>query len=59
MLQRRQDTMSYGCDGGCYNDGVYKGLVFTVIVTWSLSSFHCSTFIVFSYLRVGGQALSG
>ena len=43
MLQRRQDTIRYGCDGGCDNDGVYKGLVFTVIVMQSLSSFHCST----------------
>ena len=33
MLQRRQDTIRYGCDGGCDNDGVHKGLVFTVIVT--------------------------
>ena len=43
MLQRHQNTIRYGCDGGCDNDGVYKGLVFTVIVTQSLSSFHCST----------------
>ena len=50
MLQRRQDTIRYGCDGGCDNDGVHKGLVFTVIVTQSLSSFHCSPFILFSLL---------
>ena len=50
MLQRRQDTIRYGCDGGCHNDGVHKGLVFTVIVMQSLSSFLCSTFIWFSLL---------
>ena len=50
MLQRGQDTIRYGCDGGCDNDGVHKGLVFTVIVTQSLSSFHCSPFILFSLL---------
>ena len=50
MLQRRQDTIRYGCDGGCDNDGVHKGLVFTVIVTHSLSSFLCSTFLWFSLL---------
>ena len=50
MLQRRQDTIRYGCDGGCDNDGVHKRLVFTVIVTQSLFSFLCSTFIWFSLL---------
>ena len=33
MLQQRQDIISEGdCDGGCDNEGVHKGLVFTVIV---------------------------
>ena len=50
MLQRRQDTIRYGCDGGCDNDGVHRGLVFIVIVTRSLSSFHCSAFIGFYLL---------
>ena len=60
MLQRRQDTISEGgCDDGCDNDGVHKGLVFTVIVTWSLSSFLLSTFYCFPNLRVGGQAFGG
>ena len=45
MLQRRQDTISEGgCGDGCDNDGVHKGLVFTVIVTRSLSSILLSTF---------------
>ena len=49
MLQRRQDTISKGgCDGGCDKDRVHKGLVFTVIVTRSLSSFLLSTCILFS-----------
>ena len=48
ILQRRQDSIGYGCDGGCDNDGVHKGLVFTVIVTQALSSFYYSTFILFS-----------
>ena len=48
MLQRRQDIISEDdCDGGCDNDGVHKGLVFTVIVTLSLSSFLSSTLFVF------------
>ena len=60
MLQRRQDTISEGgCDGGCNNSRVYKGLVFTGIVTQSLSSFLLSTFYCFPYLQVGGQAFSG
>ena len=51
MLQRRQDTISEGgCDDGCDNDGVHKGLVFTVFVTRSLSSFLLSTFYCFPYL---------
>ena len=50
MLQRRPDTIRYGCDGGCDNDRVHKGLVFTVIATRSLSSFHYSTSIFFSLL---------
>ena len=50
MLHRHQDTIRYSCDNGCDNDGVHKGLVFAVIVTWSLSSFHYSTFILFSLL---------
>ena len=50
MLQWRQDTIRYGCDGGYDNDRVHKGLVFKVIVTQFLSSFHCSTFILFSLL---------
>ena len=54
MLQRRQDIISEGdCDGGCDNEGVHKGLVFTVIVMLSSSSFLMSTFC-FPYLRVGG-----
>ena len=60
MLQRYQNTISEGgCDGGCDNGGVYKGLVFIVIVTQSLSSFLRSTFYCFLYLRVGGQAFGG
>ena len=48
MLQPRQDIISHGgCDGGCDYDGVYKGLVFMVMVKWSLSSFLLSIFIVF------------
>ena len=59
MLQRRQDIISEGdCDGGCNNDGVHKGLVFTLIVMLSSSSFLTSTFC-FPYLRVGGQAFGG
>ena len=51
LLQRRQDTISEGgCDGGCDNDGVHKGLVFTVIVTLSSLSFLLSTFLLFSLL---------
>ena len=60
MLERRQDTISEGgCDRGCNNSRVYKGLVFTVIVTQSLSSFLLFTFYCFPYLQVGGQAFSG
>ena len=60
MLQRRQDIISEGdCDGGCDNEGVHKGLVFTVIVTRSLLSFLSSTFYCFPYLRVCGQAFGG
>ena len=59
MLQRRQDIISQGdCDGGCDNEGVHKGLVFTVIVMLSSSSFLTYTFC-FPYLRVGGQAFGG
>ena len=59
MLQRRQDIISEGdCDGGCDNEGVHKGLVFTVIVMLSSLSFLTSTFC-FPYLRVGGQAFGG
>ena len=59
MLQQRQDIISEGdCDGGCDNEGVHKGLVFTVIVILSSSSFLTSTFC-FPYLRVGGQAFGG
>ena len=51
ILQRRQDTIREGgCNGGCDNDGVHRGLVFTVIVTRSLSSFLLSKFILFSLL---------
>ena len=51
MLQRRQDIISEGdCEGGCDNDGVHKGLVFTVIITLSLSSFLSSTLSCFPYL---------
>ena len=36
MLQLRQDIISEGdCDGGCDNEGVQNGLVFTVIVMLS------------------------
>ena len=31
MLQRRQDTIRYCCDGGYDNDGVHNTLGFTVI----------------------------
>ena len=56
MLQRRQDIISEDdCDGECDTEGVYKGLVFMVIVTLSSLSFLTSTFC-FPYLRVGGQA---
>ena len=59
MLQQRQDIISEGdCDGGCDNEGVHKGLVFTVIVMLSSSSFPTSTFC-FPYLRVGSQAFGG
>ena len=59
MLQQRQDIISEGdCDGGCDNEGVHKGLVFTVIVMLSSSSFLTSTFC-FPYLPVGGQAFGG
>ena len=59
MLQRHQDIISEGdCDGECDNEGVHKGLVFTVIVMLSSSSFLRSTFC-FPYLRVGGQAFGG
>ena len=60
LLQRRQDTISEGgCDGGCDNDGVHKGLVFKVIVMLSSLSFLTSTIYCFPYLRVGGQAFGG
>ena len=60
LLQRRQDTISEGgCDGGCDNDGVHKGLVFTVIVMLSSLSFLTSTIYCFPYLRVCGQAFGG
>ena len=60
MLQRHQDIISEdGCNGGCDNGGVHKGLVFTVIVTQSLLSFLSSTFYCFPYLRVCGQAFGG
>ena len=59
MLQRRQYTISEdGCDGGCDNGGVYKRLVFTVIVMWSFSSLLVSTCYCFPYLLVGGQAFN-
>ena len=59
MLQRRQDIISEGdCNGECDNEGVHKGLVFTVIVMLSSSSFLTSTFC-FPYLPVGGQAFGG
>ena len=60
LLQRRQDTISAGgCDDGCDNDGVHKGLVFTVIVMLSSLSFLTSTIYCFPYLGVGGQAFGG
>ena len=56
ILQRRQDIIREGdCDSECANEGVHKGLVFTVIVMLSSLSFLTSTFC-FPYLRVGGQA---
>ena len=56
ILQRRQDIIREGdCDSECDNEGVHKGLVFTVIVMLSSLSFLTSTFY-FPYLRVGGQA---
>ena len=59
MLEWHQDIISEGdCDGGCDKEGVHKGLVFTVIVMLSSSSFLTSTFC-FPYLRVGGQAFGG
>ena len=46
VLQRRQDIISEGdCDGGCDYEGVHKGLVFTVIVMLSSSSFFTSTIL--------------
>ena len=49
-LQRRQDIISEGgCDSGCNNEGVHKGLVFMVIVMLSPSSFLTSKFC-FPYL---------
>ena len=60
MLQRCQDIISEGdCNGGSDNEGVHKGLVFTVIVMLSSSSFFTSTIYCFPYLRVGGQAFGG
>ena len=59
ILQRRQHVISVGnCDGGCDNEGVHNGLVFTVIVMLSSSSFLTST-VCFPYLCVGGKAFSG
>ena len=50
VLQRHQDIISEGdCDSGCDYEGVHKGLVFTVIVMLSSSSFFTST-ILFSLL---------
>ena len=50
MLQRRQDIISKGdCDGGCNNEGVHKGLVFTGILMLSSSSYLTFTFC-FPYL---------
>ena len=37
----------FGSGGGCNNEGVHKGLVFKVIVIWSLSSHFNSTLCVF------------
>ena len=46
VLQRRQDIISEGdCDGGCNYERVHKGLVFTVIVMLSSSSFLTSTIL--------------
>ena len=50
MLQRHQDSIRYDCDGGCDNNGVHKRLIFTIIVTWSLTSFHYSAYILVSLL---------
>ena len=59
MLERRQDTISEDvCDGGCDHGGVYKGLVFKVIVTLCSLSFLTSKYC-FPYLQVGGQAFGG
>ena len=59
MLQRHQDIISESdCGDACDNEGVHMGLVLTVIVMLSSSSFFTSTFCV-PYLRVGGQAFGG
>ena len=59
MLQRLQNIFSEGdCDSGFDNEGVHKGLVFTVIVILSSSSYLTSTFC-FPYLPVSGQAFDG
>ena len=59
ILQQRQDIISESdCDGGCDTGGVHTGLVFTVIVMLSSSSFLTSAFC-FPYLRVGGKAFGG
>ena len=48
MLQLREDTIGYGCNGERDNGGVHKGLVFMLIVTL----FNCSSlfYILFSLL---------
>ena len=56
MLQRRQDTIRYGCDVECDNDGVHKGLVFTVIFCGLYHPPIVLHLFGFPYLRVGGQA---
>ena len=50
MLQWGEVTIRYGCNVESDNDRVHTGLVFTLIVMRSLSSFHYSTFILLSLL---------
>ena len=53
MLQWRQDTIRYCCNGECDNGGVHKGSLFMVIVT--LSS-HSSLFYILCSLLPSWQS---